>query len=179
MQAFRQGDQDAARQLVEMFYPQLRRIAATRMKGERADHSWRPTELVNELYLEMIKIKALKGGESSDSVDERTAFFGLAGHLMRRLLIHHARPLRFKAVKVEVDERMQSDEGMESVTRIEVALSRLEVIRPRLRAVVEMRVFEGLTGDEIAERLHCARATVTREWEFARHWLQKEFGAAV
>ena len=39
-----------------------------------------------------------------------------------------------------------------------------------------MRVFEGLTGDEIAERLHCSPRTVANYWDFARHWLRKEYG---
>ena len=47
-----------------MSYPQLRRLASARMKDERAGHSWQATLLVNELYLEIIKIKALKPPET-------------------------------------------------------------------------------------------------------------------
>ena len=173
MAAFRQGDKQAASELVEMFYPQLRRIANSRMQDERAGHSWQPTVLVNELYLELIKIKALKPPEN-DGGDEKSAFFGLAAHLMKRLLIHHSRPLQAKAVKVEIEEDLAMDPGTESVAEIELALSRLDAIRPRLRAIVELKVFEGLTGDEVALRLKCARSTVAREWDFAKHWLQKE-----
>jgi hypothetical protein len=39
----------------------------------------------------LIEIKALPPPET-DQGDGKTAFFGLAAHLMRRLLIHHARP---------------------------------------------------------------------------------------
>jgi ECF sigma factor len=31
-----------------------------------------------------------------------------------------------------------------------------------------------MTLDEVALQLGCSSATVTREWYFARHWLQKE-----
>jgi DNA-directed RNA polymerase specialized sigma24 family protein len=92
---------------------------------------------------------------------------------MRRLLIHHSRPLAAKAVRVELDD-CWANHGVETVTEIEVALSRLEAIRPRLRAIVELKVFEGMTIDEVAHRLGCSTATVTREWYFARHWLQQE-----
>jgi RNA polymerase sigma factor (TIGR02999 family) len=173
MAAFRQGDKQAASELVEMFHPQLRRIASSRMKGERVGHSWQPTLLVNELYLELIKIKALKPPEA-DGGDEKSAFFGLAALLMRRLLIHHSRPLRAKAVKVEFPQDATVDLRTESVAEIELALSRLEGIRPRLRTIVELRVFEGLTESEVAERLNCARSTISREWDFAKHWLQRE-----
>jgi DNA-binding CsgD family transcriptional regulator len=40
-----------------------------------------------------------------------------------------------------------------------------------------MRVFEGLTGDEIAEQLGCSPRTVATYWNFAKHWLQKELAA--
>ena len=36
------------------------------------------------------------------------------------------------------------------------------------------RVFEGLTGEEIAARLQCAPATIARDWSFAKRWLQRE-----
>lgn len=172
MAAFRQGDKRAADELVEIFYPQLRRLANSRMKGESPGHSWQATLLVNELYLELIKIRALPAPEA-DGGDGRTAFFGLAAHLMRRLLVHHSRPLGAKAVKVELDDSAVKP-GIESVAEIEQVLSRLDAIRPRLRAIVELKVFEGMTLDEVASQLECSTATVTREWNFARHWLQKE-----
>lgn len=179
MTAFRTGDKQAASELVELFYPQLRRLANLRMATEPSGHSWQPTLLVNELYLELIKIKALKPPETEGGTDEKAAFFGLAAHLMRRLLIHHARPLRAKAVKVEVEDNAAAiGAGVEEVAGIEQALARLNAIRPRLRSIVELRVFEGLTGEEIAERLRCAPVTVAREWNFAKHWLQKELAIA-
>ena len=59
---------------------------------------------------------------------------------------------------------------------MEGVLARLEAIDPRLRTLVELKVFEGLTGAEAAERLGCGPATVTRHWNFARQWLQDELG---
>jgi RNA polymerase sigma factor (TIGR02999 family) len=176
MAAFRQGDRRAADELVEIFHPQLRRLANSRMRGERPGHSWQTTLLVNELYLELIKIKALPAPDA-DGGDAKAAFFGLAAYLMRRLLIHHSRPLAAKAVRVELDD-CWANHGVETVTEIEVALSRLEAIRPRLRAIVELKVFEGMTIDEVAHRLGCSTATVTREWYFARHWLQHELASS-
>jgi RNA polymerase sigma factor (TIGR02999 family) len=172
MTAFRQGDRHAADQLVEIFYPELRRLANSRIKHERPGHSWQPTLLVNELSLELIKVKALPSPET-DRGDTKAAFFGLAAHLMRRLLIQHSRPLRAKAVTTELTEDYPTS-GTESVAEMELTLSKLEAIRPRLRAIVELRVFEGMTIDEVARRLDCSTATVTREWTFARHLLQKE-----
>ena len=60
MDRLRQGSQEAAGQLVALFYPELRRLARSQMRGERAAHSWQPTLLVNQLYLELSMIKALR-----------------------------------------------------------------------------------------------------------------------
>jgi DNA-directed RNA polymerase specialized sigma24 family protein len=109
---------------------------------------------VNERYLELIKIKALP--PDAERGDGKAAFFSLVAFLMRRLLIHHSLPQQAKAVKVELDDSAASP-GVESVAEIEVALSRLNTIRPRLRAIVELKVLEGMTLDEVA-----------------RQWLQKE-----
>lgn len=172
--AFRDGNRQAADQLFEVFYPQLRKIAASRMKREGDEHSWQPTLLVNELYLELVKIRALRPMDSGGGGDDRAAFLSLAAWMMKRLLIHHSRPLSQKAAKVPVGEEAAAVPSFESLTEMDQTLDRLQAIRPRLRQIVELRVFEGLTGDEIAERLGCGPATVTREWNFAKHWLQQE-----
>src|SRR3954470_7720994 len=103
MARFRHGDHEAAGRLVELFYPELRRIAAARMRAERGNHTLQPTAVVHQLYLELVKVKALRPA-SSDGVEEKAAFPGLAACLMKRMLIHHARPLSKRAEKTELAE---------------------------------------------------------------------------
>ena len=175
MADFRKGDKAAANQLVELLYPELRRLAASKMKGERKDHTWQPTLLVNELYLALVKVKALGGGNNLAVNQEKAAFLGLAGHIMKRLLIDHARPLYRRAEKVELQEAPNRiPAGTESVHYVEEALSRLAAIDPKFRTVIEMRVFEGLTVDEIAEQLGCSPRSAAGYWAFAKRWLEKE-----
>src|SRR5262252_449446 len=116
MAAFRAGDTRAGGQLIELFYPELKRLAARHLRGERKEHSWQPTLLVNELYLELIKIKALHP-KSEDRQNEKAAFVALAGQIMKRLLIQHARPLSSKAQKVPVWEGLclEGDGGIVEV----------------------------------------------------------------
>lgn len=179
MAAFRKGDKTAANRLIELLFPELRRLAASKMKGERAGHSWQPTVLVNELYLAMVKIKAL-GGTSGGDEQEKAAFLGLAGHLMKRLLIEHSRPLYRRAEKIEFREGIDLvTADAESLHTVEAVLSRLSAIDPKFRSVVEMRVFEGLTGDEIAHQLGCSPRTVASYWIFAKRWLEKELADPV
>ena len=173
MANFRNGDHEAAGRLVELFYPELRRIAAARMRRERPDHTLQPTAVVHQLYLELVKVKALRPA-SSDGADEKAAFLGLAAYPMKRLLIHHARPLSRRAEKVEIPDLPGPHLATEqSLLEVDDVLNRLAAINPALRRVVELRVFEGLTREEIAREMGCGTATVARHWNFARNWLEE------
>jgi RNA polymerase sigma factor (TIGR02999 family) len=177
MSRFRAGDREAAGALVDHFYPELRRLAATKMRRESTDHTWTPTALVNELYLELVKIRALRD-VAADS-NERDSFLGLAGYIMRRLLIHHSRPSYRKAQKLEPEvldhaAYLDASGGAAALAEVEDLLNRLARIDPRLRTVVEMRVFEGKTVDETAEAIGCSPRTIQTQWGFAKRWLGQE-----
>jgi RNA polymerase sigma factor (TIGR02999 family) len=173
--AFRGGSTEAAGRIVELLYPELRRLAASKMRRERKDHTWQPTELVNELYLQLVQSKPVGG--DGEVRNERNAFFGLAGHLMMRLLIQHARPVSRRAEKVTIDDipGLLAD-SEEKLREVELLLEDLASIDPELRTLVEMKVFEGLSIQEIATRLDRSVRTVERRWTFARHWLAEELG---
>src|SRR4051794_1513411 len=133
MANFRSGDHEAAGQLVELFYPELRRIAGARMRAERLDHTLQPTAVVHQLYLELVKVKALRPA-GSDGTDEKAAFLGLAAFLMKRLLIHHARPLSKRTEKAELDDLpVPYSQTEHSLLEIDDALNRLAAINPALR----------------------------------------------
>jgi RNA polymerase sigma factor (TIGR02999 family) len=176
MQDLRSGRKEAAGQLVAAFYPELRRMAARRMRSERTPHTWQPTVLVNELYLELLKIRSLNASEDKSDQD---AFLGLAAHIMRRLLAHHARSLHRHIDPVELSDRLELNEanGASELAELEALLSRLAVIDPQVRTIVEMRVFDGLSIAEIAGRLNCAPRTVDRRWSFARKWLEHQLAS--
>ena len=54
------------------------------------------------------------------------------------------------------------------------ALEKLEKLDSRKADVVRLRVFWGLKIGEIAASLGVGRATVDRDWQFARAWLKEE-----
>jgi RNA polymerase sigma factor (TIGR02999 family) len=172
MSAFREGDQDAGTALTDLLYPELKRLAAARMRGERAQHTWQPTALVHELYLELRKVRNLN---EAGGAEDRAAFLGLAGHMMKRMLIHHARPLHRRVQRVEISAQAEAGDKPQALQEVEDALRRLAEVDPRLRTVVEMKVFEGFTGDEIARELGCSRGTVSNCWAFAQQWLREEW----
>jgi DNA-directed RNA polymerase specialized sigma24 family protein len=53
-------------------------------------------------------------------------------------------------------------------------LSRLEAIDSQQAKIVELRVFSGLTVEEVAEVLSILPATVKRDWSMAKAWLTRE-----
>lgn len=177
MYEFRGGSSDAAAQLVAAYYPELRRMASCQMSRERTNHTWQPTVLVHELYLALTKVKSLPARSEADE-DAKRAFLGFAAFVMRRLLVHHARPLPSRVIKTPVEEVLEvSTDGEQSLRELEHVLDELAAIDPKLRTVVEMKVFEGVTREEIAARLGCSVRTVARHWEFAQHWLREALGS--
>ncbi len=143
------------------------------MRSERLDHTLQPTAVVHQLYLELIKIKALRPASSNDAhshgEEEKAAFLGLAAYLMKQLLIHHARPLSKRRREIGTagpGGQPRRHAKALSLLEIDELLNRLAGINPALRRVVELKVFEGLTGDEIARKMECGSATVARHWSF-------------
>ncbi len=142
------------------------------MRQERPDHTWQPTALVNELYLELGRFKMLPHA-GLDTQSEKDAFLKLAGFLMKRLLTHHARPL-YRRKKEGTPEHFDPPAPEEQdLAMIDGLLSGLGRLDPVLPQIVEMKVFEGMTREQIANRLGCSVRTVGRHWEFARQWLRE------
>ena len=186
---FRHGSREAAEELIQNFYPQLHRMASGQLKRERPGHTWQPTALLNELYLELIKIKAIEArpnaiaqgaavSGATGTVHGEQAFLAFAGYVMKRLLILHARPLYRQANHVNADETDLCGvlpQDMDAAQDVESAFEGLSAIDPELRRLVELRVFEGLTMPDVARRLGCSERTAARRWDFAKHWLREFF----
>jgi RNA polymerase sigma factor (TIGR02999 family) len=156
--------------LLELLEERLRRMARARMRGERPDHTLRPTELVNEAYLRI--------ADRDGAWDNRAHFFGAAVEAMRRILVEHARRRAAEkrgggVERVTFDDlEVASDEPDTDVLALDEALKALEAEDERLAGVVRLRYFGGYTIGEVAELLDVSPATVKRDWTYARAWLQ-------
>ena len=168
------GDSAAMEQLVPLLYAELRTIARSRLRGERAHHTLDTTALVHEAYLRLHHQKRLNAGD-------RTAFLAIAGNTMRRVLIDYARTKkRLKRgagatpLPLEEVEHFLSESEAEEILELDDALDRLEEMNPEGARVVQHRFFAGLTLDETAQVLGVSTKTVQRRWLAARAWLRKE-----
>jgi RNA polymerase sigma factor (TIGR02999 family) len=171
--ALRDGDTTAEARLLEVVYPELRRIARRHLRGERSDHTLQPTALVNEAYLQLTR-QLDKGWQG------RSHFFAIAAQLMRRILVDYARHRRAakregRRQQVELTESLSvADDRLDEIIDVDWALQRLAAFDPRRATVVELRFFGGMTETEVGEVLNVAPRTVRRDWNLAKAWLHGE-----
>ena len=169
----REGRVGAHDELFRAIHGELRRIAATHMRSQCANHTLQPTALVNEAYL-----KLMGGGKVA--FQDRTHFLSTAARAMRQILIDHARSR--SAARHGGDRRKQELQPEQAVTpgpdldllALDEALGKLAAASPERARVVELRFFGGLTNEETAEVLGVTERTVYRMWEFSRTWLHNE-----
>ena len=174
-EAVEAGDTRAAEKLLPVAYDELRRIAANKMKSERAGHTLQPTALVHEAYL---RLTAPDGDQPK--WNSRGHFFVAAAEAMRRILVESIR--RKQALKRGGDlVRTAWDEAEyetkvppENILAVHEALGSLEESHPDLAKVVLMRYFAGMTIEETASSLNTSESTVERQWRAARAWLHRE-----
>jgi RNA polymerase sigma factor (TIGR02999 family) len=167
------GDIAALPKLVELVYPELRRIAARQLRGERANHTLQPTALVNEVYLRLAEQQPGKNWE------DRAHFFAVAARVVRAVLVDHARARR--AVKrgsgvaglalTEVGGGMEQP-GVD-VLDLDTALRSLEALDAEQGRIVELRYFAGLSIEETAEALGTSTSTVKRGWLVAKTYIRR------
>jgi len=169
----RGGEDEALERAFALVYDELRRIAGAQLGREKAGHTLQPTALVNEAYLKLVQ--SPPGGAS-----DRAHFVALASRAMRQVLVDHARARTAQkrgggVVPVTLDREMPGETADPTeILALDAALDRLDEVDSRLRQVVEMRYFGGMTEEEIAEVLDVARRTVSRDWAKARAWLHRE-----
>jgi RNA polymerase sigma factor (TIGR02999 family) len=167
-----EGDPAARDRLLPIVYEELRRLAHRHMRGERKGHTLQTTALVNEVYLRLAGVDALRGRD-------RAHFFAMAATLMRRVLVDYARrrgrEKRGAGVSViSLDENaIVPREGVD-VVALDAALERLAAVDPQQSRVVELRFFAGLSVEETADVLGISAATVKRDWATAKLWLYRE-----
>ena len=172
------GDRKAAEEVLPLVYDELRRIAASQLQLERSEHTLQATAIVHEAYLRLSE----QGGLSWPS---RNHFYAFAAHLIRRVLVDHARA-RNRAKRggdlqritvAELAEIAEAD-GSSDLEALDDALTTLEGLDPRKAAVVELRFFAGLSIEETADQLGVSPKTIDREWRRAKAWLYNELHPA-
>jgi len=174
------GNTEVVNQILPRIYDELRKLASSYLRRERADHTLQPTALVHEAYLKV-------AGHRHKPYAGRAHFCAVAAKAMRHILCNYARDRSRKKRGGGVphlrldpghDPRRQlelaDDQPAERLAALDEALHALEDIAERQARVVECRFFGGMNLEDTATALGCSPRTVMRDWTFARAWLRRE-----
>jgi RNA polymerase sigma factor (TIGR02999 family) len=174
--AWSKGDERALDALTPLVYDELRRLARSYMRQERAGHTLQSTALVHEAFLRLVDQRV--------KWNSRAHFFGIAAQMMRRILVDHAKAQSAAkrgagAVRIELEEGLATAPNRDvDLLALDEALERLTKVDPQRSRIVELRFFGGLSNEESAEVLGVSPATIQRQWAGARAWLFHELSTA-
>ncbi|HLL88343.1 MAG TPA: ECF-type sigma factor [Tepidisphaeraceae bacterium] len=142
-----------------------------------------PTILANDTLLKLIRQR--------QAYDNAGHLFAIASRLMLRVLLDYHRERKAQkrgggAARLSLDpdaplaasgDGPGSGGGDVDVEAVGNAIDKLAALDARKADVVKYRVLWGLTVPEVANALGVGRATVERDWAFAKAWLAKELAA--
>lgn len=165
------GNTEVVNQILPLIYSELRKLASSYLRRERADHTLQPTALVNEAYLKLIDQKKVVW-------QNRAHFFGIAAQVMRRILLDHARKHtaekrggEAEVLPLEEEILVVSHEKSAELIALDEALENLAKMDEQKARIVELRYFGGLSIEETAEVMGVSVPTINRQWRMAKAWL--------
>jgi RNA polymerase sigma factor (TIGR02999 family) len=165
------GDRGALDQLLTLLYGDIHAIAVRQLNSERCS-SLRPTALVHEAYLRLSALREIRW-------QDRAHFLAMAARVSRQALIDEARK-RLAQKRDGGDQITLSDTNLgepaqvHDVLDVDDLLSELERFDALAAKIVELRVFGGLSIEEVAESVSVSIATVNRRWAAGKAWLTRE-----
>ena len=171
------GNKQALDDLTPRVYAESRQVAASYLRNEPSDHSLQPTALVHEAYLRLVDQRA------APACQNRSHFLAIAAHLMRQILVDHARrrqTAKRGALRLLREQSIALPDGRSAdLLTLDNSLKELEGMDARKCQVIELRYFGGLSHKEIAEALEISAKTVSRDLAFAEAWLYRQIRAPV
>jgi RNA polymerase sigma factor (TIGR02999 family) len=175
--AIEEGDPHAAEHLLPLVYEELRKLAAQKLAQEKPGQTLQATALVHEAYLRLVDM------EKAQHWNSRGHFFAAAAEAIRRILIENARCKQSQRRGGSIGRcELRDDDRVEILLEDELidldeALSKLASTDPQAAELVKLRVFAGMTVEEVAEVQGVSARTVKRNWAYARAWLGRQLAA--
>lgn len=165
------GDRDALDQLLTHLYRDIHAIAVRQLNSERHS-SLRPTALVHEAYLRLAALREIR-------LNDRTHFLSMAARVARQALIDEARMRRANKrdggdpVTLSDANLGDSNQAYDAID-VDELLSELEQYDALAAEIVALRVFGGLSIEEVSACKEISVATVNRRWATGKAWLTRE-----
>ena len=171
----RDGSDAALAELFDAIYPLLHRMASAH-RGVQKGGVLTPTTVVNELYLKISDSAAL-------DVEDRHHFYATCSRAMRFIVNDFARAAMSLKRGGDYDhcaytEALASQpDRTQELLDMHTALDDLDQLDPRLRELVELKFFGGLTYTEIGTLHNRSERSIKRDWHKARAFLVARSGA--
>jgi RNA polymerase sigma factor (TIGR02999 family) len=175
----KKGNPDAAQQLWNVVYQEVRQMAAGKLSKERQTANLQATMLVSETYLKM-----WPKDKEPPNFEDRKHFFGSIARVMEQYLIDYARARgrlkrggdrkRISLTIAEGELKNLDTVDSDSLDGLVKALKTLENVMPRAAEVVRLRYILGHTIKQTAVTLGISDRTVVDDWEYARAYLLRE-----
>ena len=165
------GDPQAQERLLPIVYEELRRLASGYFGGGAAQVTLQPTVLVHEAFLRLV-------GKPTDFRDRRH-FYAVAATAMRQIAVDAARSRRAlkrggaDANRVTISGIGSDESDPTDALTLHEALESLAAEHERAARVAELRLFGGLTLEEVADAIGMSERTVRFDWRYARACLRK------
>lgn len=159
--------------LTERFYSELHEIALRIFAREHVGHTLQPTAVVNEACMRLLSTSKLPDVPREEQL-------AMAGRVLKQVLIDHARARAADKrggglLRIELDPNMwASDDTLIEFSDINASLDKLRALHERQAEVVTLRIFAGLSMQQIAAVLGVSKRTAEDDWTVARAWLRKE-----
>jgi RNA polymerase sigma factor (TIGR02999 family) len=176
LHAAREGNDEALSALFEAVYPVLHRMASNK-PGVVQGGALTPTTVVNELYLKVTDSAAFNAAD-------RHHFYAICSRAMRFIVADFARAAMSRKRGGDFDHcaftnalAAQPDRSQELLD-IHAALDDLDQVDGRLRELVELKFFGGLTHTEIGDLQSRSERSIKRDWVKARAFLVARAGTA-
>ena len=167
----RQGDEGASAHLYSLLYPEIKRLARSRLYAAGGVTSLNTTALVNEGFLRMAEREGMAG-------ESRAQFFAYVGKVLRSVVLDHLRAEQAEKrggdlthVTLSQAESIAAS-GRDDWFLLDQALERLKNIDTALYELVELRYFVGMTVADIAALRGVSTRTIDRDWVKARAMLE-------
>lgn len=159
------------RDIFPRVYQELRGLAQSHLRNERAGLTLQTTALVHEVYLRLTS-------DAAATWDNPRHFFAAAAEAMRRILVerarHHGRQKRGgdrRRVAFDSVDAAAPEADQDAMISLNDALEELRGFDPDLYEVVMLRFFAGMTVEDVAVAIDRSPRSVKNDWSVARAWL--------
>jgi RNA polymerase sigma factor (TIGR02999 family) len=165
---WRDGDPLAEKELSNLVQLKLHQLAAKYMRQERANHTLQATALVNEAFIGLMQAEV--------NYQDRLHFFRLAGSIMRRILVDHARGRNAAKrgdglIQVTLGNNALAVDDTTGIIGLHNAMLALAEFDQQKADILDLQFFAGLSPEQIGELYGVSGKTIERSSKLAKAFI--------